>query len=78
MVATTRLACSTTSVMAETMVKVGMSGRYFPFTFVSNDKLQGFEVDLWHEISQRNDYKVKFVIASFSIWIVWTMINRAY
>ncbi len=65
-VATTLLACSTTSVMAATTVKVGMSGRYFPFTFVSNDKLQGFEVDLWHEIGKRNDYKVEFVTASFS------------
>lgn len=32
---------------AATEVKVGMSGHYFPFTFVKQDKLQGFEVDLW-------------------------------
>lgn len=52
--------------MAATDVKVGMSGRYFPFTFVEKDKLQGFEVDLWNEISKRNDYNVEFVTASFS------------
>jgi len=51
---------------AETNVKVGMSGRYFPFTFVKQDKLQGFEVDLWDEIGRRNDYNVEYVTASFS------------
>lgn len=49
-----------------TEVKVGMSGRYFPFTFVKQDTLQGFEVDLWNEIGQRNDYQVEYVTANFS------------
>lgn len=52
--------------MAATDVKVGMSGRYFPFTFVKQDQLQGFEVDLWNEIGKRNNYNVEFVTASFS------------
>ncbi|MGF1739245.1 amino acid ABC transporter substrate-binding protein [Photobacterium satsumensis] len=52
--------------MAATDVKVGMSGRYFPFTFVKQDQLQGFEVDLWNEIGKRNDYSVEFVTANFS------------
>ena len=52
--------------MAATDVKVGMSGRYFPFTFVKQDQLQGFEVDLWNEIGKRNDYNVEFVTANFS------------
>ena len=47
-------------------VKVGMSGRYYPFTFVEKDKLQGFEVDLWDEIGERNGYQVEYVTASFS------------
>ncbi|WP_413113688.1 amino acid ABC transporter substrate-binding protein [Thaumasiovibrio sp. DFM-14] len=51
---------------AATDVKVGMSGRYFPFTFVKQGVLQGFEVDLWNEIADRNDYKVEFVTANFS------------
>ncbi|KXI22706.1 amino acid ABC transporter substrate-binding protein [Photobacterium sanguinicancri] len=57
---------ATQAVQAATDVKVGMSGRYFPFTFVKQDKLQGFEVDLWNEIAKRNDYNVEFVTASFS------------
>lgn len=59
------LAASQTA-MAATDVKVGMSGRYFPFTFVKQDQLQGFEVDVWNEIGKRNDYKVEFVTANFS------------
>jgi putative amino-acid transport system substrate-binding protein len=54
------------TVMAATDVKVGMSGRYFPFTFVKLDQLQGFEVDLWDEIGKRNGYNVEYVTASFS------------
>ncbi|EJG0879803.1 amino acid ABC transporter substrate-binding protein [Vibrio parahaemolyticus] len=51
---------------AVTEVKVGMSGRYFPFTFVKQDKLQGFEVDMWDEIGKRNDYKIEYVTSNFS------------
>ncbi|MBD1559215.1 amino acid ABC transporter substrate-binding protein [Vibrio sp. S9_S30] len=54
------------TVHAATDVKVGMSGRYFPFTFVEKDVLQGFEVDLWDEIGKRNDYNVEYVTANFS------------
>ncbi len=54
------------TVYATTDVKVGMSGRYFPFTFVKKDVLQGFEVDLWNEIGKRNNYNVEYVTANFS------------
>lgn len=47
-------------------IKVGMSGRYFPFTFVKQDELQGFEVDVWNEIGKRADHDVEFVTANFS------------
>ncbi|WP_413693213.1 amino acid ABC transporter substrate-binding protein [Psychromonas sp. KJ10-2] len=56
----------TVPVFAQETVKVGMSGRYFPFTFSKQDKLQGFEVDVWNEIAKRSDYKVEYVTASFS------------
>ena len=65
-VAITAIALSAASVHAATEIKVGMSGRYFPFTFVKQDKLQGFEVDVWDEIGKRNDYDVKYVTANFS------------
>ncbi|MGF1768911.1 amino acid ABC transporter substrate-binding protein [Enterovibrio makurazakiensis] len=68
LVATLALAASFTSTasLAQDEIKVGMSGRYFPFTFVKLDKLQGFEVDVWNEIGQRADYDVEFVTSSFS------------
>lgn len=56
----------TVPAFAQQTVKVGMSGRYFPFTFSQKDVLQGFEVDLWNEIGQRSDYKVEFVTSTFS------------
>ena len=68
-VAAIALSAATVQAAAEanlTEVKVGMSGRYFPFTFVKQDQLQGFEVDLWDEIGKRNDYKVEYVTANFS------------
>ena len=46
--------------MAADAVKVGMSGRYYPFTFVQQDKLQGFEVDVWNAIGERLDREVEF------------------
>ncbi|WP_047049428.1 amino acid ABC transporter substrate-binding protein [Vibrio mexicanus] len=68
-VAAIALSAATVQAAAEanlTEVKVGMSGRYFPFTFVKQDQLQGFEVDLWDEIGRRNDYQVEYVTANFS------------
>ncbi|WP_154172996.1 amino acid ABC transporter substrate-binding protein [Vibrio metoecus] len=65
-IALAALALSSATVQAATDVKVGMSGRYFPFTFVKQDELQGFEVDVWNEIGKRNGYKVEFVTANFS------------
>ncbi len=50
---------------AET-IRVGMSGSYFPFTFVEQDELQGFEVDFMREVAERTGDEVEFVTMSFS------------
>ncbi len=50
---------------AETL-NVGMSGGYFPFTFVQLDELQGFEVDFINAIAAETGDKVNFVTMSFS------------
>jgi putative amino-acid transport system substrate-binding protein len=65
-VAFAAIALSAATAQAATDIKVGMSGRYFPFTFVKQDKLQGFEVDMWDEIGKRNDYNIEYVTANFS------------
>lgn len=51
--------------MADT-IRVGMSGGYFPFTFVRADKLQGFEVDFMNAIGEETGHDVEFVTMSFS------------
>jgi putative amino-acid transport system substrate-binding protein len=50
---------------AET-IRVGMSGGYFPFTFVQQDELQGFEVDFMNEVARRTGDNVEFSTMSFS------------
>ncbi len=48
------------------VLRVGMSGGYFPFTFVQQDKLQGFEVDVMNAVAEQTGLKVEFVTMSFS------------
>ncbi|WP_422137517.1 amino acid ABC transporter substrate-binding protein [Endozoicomonas sp. ALC020] len=48
------------------VVRVGMSGTYYPFTFMEQGELKGFEVDLWKEIASRLNKDVEFVTAPFS------------
>lgn len=47
-------------------LNVGMSGGYFPFTFVKLDELQGFEVDFINAIAEETGDDVNFVTMSFS------------
>lgn len=47
-------------------IRVGMSGGYFPFTFVRQDRLQGFEVDLMNALADRTGDTVEFSTMSFS------------
>ncbi|MDF3919100.1 amino acid ABC transporter substrate-binding protein [Salinicola sp. LHM] len=47
-------------------LRVGMSGSYYPFTYVEQDKLKGFEVDLMNAIGEITGDDVQFVTASFS------------
>ncbi|MDT0499475.1 MULTISPECIES: amino acid ABC transporter substrate-binding protein [unclassified Halomonas] len=47
-------------------IKVGMSGGYFPFTFVEQDKLQGFEVDVMEAVAEEMGVEVEFITANFS------------
>ena len=50
---------------AET-IRVGMSGGYFPFTFVKSDELQGFEVDFMNAVVAETGDTVAFSTQSFS------------
>ena len=50
---------------AETL-RVGMSGGYFPFTFVRQDELQGFEVDVMNAVGEEAGLEIEFETMSFS------------
>ncbi|MBZ9557565.1 amino acid ABC transporter substrate-binding protein [Halomonas coralii] len=47
-------------------LRVGMSGKYYPFTFVEQDQLKGFEVDVLNAIGEQTGDDIEFVTASFS------------
>ncbi len=63
--ATALTAASLVPAAADT-IRVGMSGGYFPFTFVEQDKLQGFEVDFANAIGEEIGEDVEFITMSFS------------
>ncbi len=50
----------------QTPIRVGMSGGYYPFTFVEQDQLQGFEVDFMNAVGEEIGRPVEFVTMSFS------------
>ena len=47
-------------------LRVGMSGGYFPFTFVRQDELQGFEVDVMNAIGEEAKLDIAYETMSFS------------
>lgn len=51
---------------AAKVIKVGTSGEYYPWCFKKDDKLQGFEIDVWNEIGKRAGYNVEFKVSKFS------------
>lgn len=53
------------SAQADTL-RVGMSGGYFPFTFVEQDELKGFEIDVMNAVGEITGDDIEFVTASFS------------
>ncbi|TDX33068.1 amino acid ABC transporter substrate-binding protein (PAAT family) [Modicisalibacter xianhensis] len=68
-----RLLSTTLAALALTMgtahadtLRVGMSGSYYPFTFVEQDQLKGFEVDVMNAIGESTGDDIEFVTASFS------------
>lgn len=50
----------------EDTIRVGMSGQYFPFTFVEQDVLKGFEVDVMDAVANEMGRKVEYQTAAFS------------
>lgn len=47
-------------------LRVGMSGQYFPFTFVEQDTLKGFEVDVMNAVGKEMGREIQYQTANFS------------
>lgn len=47
-------------------LRVGMSGQYFPFTFVEQNQLKGFEIDVMNALAKEMGREVKYETANFS------------
>lgn len=64
-------ACSSNGESSEpestgTKVVVGTSAAYKPWAFQENDEVQGFEMDVWKEVAERNNYELEFKLGQFS------------
>ena len=50
----------------KTKLVVGTSASYIPWAFQENDEVKGFEMDVWKEIADRNNYDLEFKLGQFS------------
>ncbi|RKD22346.1 amino acid ABC transporter substrate-binding protein, PAAT family (TC 3.A.1.3.-) [Caminicella sporogenes DSM 14501] len=57
---------SSNNTPTEKIIKVGTGGTYNPWCFQQDGKIQGFEIDVWKELSKRTGYKVEFIVSKFS------------
>lgn len=48
------------------VIRVGVSGDFYPFCYQENDQLKGFEVDMWDYIAEQNGWEVEYTVADFS------------
>ncbi len=48
------------------VVTIATGGDYYPYTFMENEKLVGFDIDLWTEIAKRCDFDIKWEIADMT------------
>lgn len=60
------LMVSTPMLAQDSTLRVGMSGQYFPFTFVEQDQLKGFDVDVMNAIGEELGRDIQFETANFS------------
>ena len=47
-------------------IVVGVSGEMYPTNYLEDDELKGYEIDLWKEMADRENFEVEFVTAKFS------------
>ena len=45
---------------------MGTSASYNPWAFQEKDEVMGFEIDIWEEIANRNNYELEIKLGQFS------------
>jgi len=50
----------------KTKLVVGTSASYFPWAYQEGDEVKGFEVDVWNEIAERNNFEIEWKLSKFS------------
>ena len=50
----------------KTKLVVGTSASYNPWAFQEKDEVKGFEIDIWEEIANRNNYELEIKLGQFS------------
>ncbi|MEX1057129.1 MAG: amino acid ABC transporter substrate-binding protein [Natronospirillum sp.] len=60
------LFASATLLAQDDPLRVGMSGQYFPFTFVEQDELKGFEIDVMNALGTEMGRVIQYETANFS------------
>lgn len=49
-----------------TVIRVGVSGDFYPFCYKENDQLKGFEIDLWEHIAEENGWELEYVVSDLT------------
>lgn len=48
------------------VVRVGVSGDFYPFCYKEDDQLKGFEIDLWERIAEENGWELEYTVSDLS------------
>ena len=49
----------------EGIIRVATTGVYYPYTYMEDDELKGFDIEVWEEIGRRTGKKIEWEITSF-------------
>lgn len=61
---------------SDNILHIGISPDYYPFTFIDqNNKIDGFDIDLFHEIGKSLNKKVEFIPMQFEALIPSLQLN---
>lgn len=70
---------SNDEILNQDVIRVATYGLYYPYTYMEDDNLTGFDVDVWEEIGKRTNKKIEWEITSFEgMFSMLDKIGRAH